>query len=107
MGRGCFDGEDRVLGPASCRLPFSIQLHGRTRQQRYTKLADWDYIKYCVEAVRSREAEEDREEFIIECNWTPADKRHQSHQCPFLVEETAILLRITGRNWSRAALMVS
>ncbi|KAJ7510635.1 zinc finger dihydrouridine synthase [Mycena galericulata] len=45
------------LGPeygASC-----ITLHGRTRQQRYTKLADWEYIKECVDAVRAREADED------------------------------------------------
>ncbi|KAJ6479948.1 zinc finger dihydrouridine synthase [Mycena vitilis] len=39
---------------ASC-----ITLHGRTRQQRYTKLADWEYIKECVDAVRAREADED------------------------------------------------
>ncbi|KAG1763776.1 hypothetical protein EDD22DRAFT_979262 [Suillus occidentalis] len=25
--------------------------------QRYTKLADWEYIKYCVDAVRAREAD--------------------------------------------------
>lgn len=36
------------------------QLHGRTRQQRYTRLADWDYIRQCVEAVRAQEEKEDR-----------------------------------------------
>ncbi|KAG9313681.1 hypothetical protein JVU11DRAFT_6027 [Chiua virens] len=40
------------------RLSSEWGLHGRTRQQRYTKLADWDYIKQCVDAIRSREADE-------------------------------------------------
>ncbi|KAF8513698.1 hypothetical protein JB92DRAFT_2922254 [Gautieria morchelliformis] len=36
------------------------QIHGRTRQQRYTKLADWDYIKQCVETLRVSAEDDDR-----------------------------------------------
>ncbi|KAL1741988.1 hypothetical protein HDZ31DRAFT_44249 [Schizophyllum fasciatum] len=36
-----------------------MTLHGRTRQQRYTKLADWDYVRECVRAVRVAEEEKE------------------------------------------------
>lgn len=39
-------------------LPFE-QLHGRTRQQRYSRLADHEYIANCVRHLRSVEEAED------------------------------------------------
>ncbi|ELU40503.1 zinc finger dihydrouridine synthase [Rhizoctonia solani AG-1 IA] len=39
---------------------FTVGIHGRTRQQRYTKFADWDYIKECVETLRTSTEDEDR-----------------------------------------------
>jgi len=62
-GASCLTVRDlsfRNLG-VSLRKRVVFQLHGRTRQQRYTRLADWDYVKECVDAVRAGEADEDRE----------------------------------------------
>ncbi|GJJ10891.1 hypothetical protein Clacol_005119 [Clathrus columnatus] len=37
----------------------AITIHGRSRQQRYTRLADWDYIKQCVETLREASQDDD------------------------------------------------
>lgn len=33
--------------------PIALTLHGRTRQQRYSRQADWDYIKQCASVSSS------------------------------------------------------
>ncbi|RFU34795.1 hypothetical protein B7463_g1580, partial [Scytalidium lignicola] len=42
--------ESERLGAPGCA---AITLHGRSRQQRYTKSADWSYIAECATLVRS------------------------------------------------------
>jgi tRNA-dihydrouridine synthase 3 len=37
----------------------AITLHGRTRQQRYTKTADWSYITECAALIKQHKAEGD------------------------------------------------
>ncbi|XP_051872273.1 tRNA-dihydrouridine(47) synthase [NAD(P)(+)]-like [Pristis pectinata] len=40
-----------IPGLRDCGLPM-VTLHGRSREQRYSKLADWDYIDYCAQLAK-------------------------------------------------------
>lgn len=44
------------LGPPGCA---AITLHGRSRQQRYTKSADWSYIAECATQIKSYNEKKD------------------------------------------------
>jgi tRNA-dihydrouridine synthase 3 len=48
------EAQEAKDGPAGVA---AITLHGRSRQQRYTRSADWEYISSCANLVRKLKAE--------------------------------------------------
>lgn len=50
------EASDRGLGPPGVA---AITLHGRSRQQRYTRKADWEYIAECSALIKRLQAKED------------------------------------------------
>lgn len=54
LRKGFYDGKDiahELLPQAAASGAFAATLHGRTRQQRYSRLADWDYVQRSAAAV--------------------------------------------------------
>lgn len=51
MRTGFFEGRNRVdslIADISNWGASAVTIHGRSRQQRYSKVADWDYIHQCA-----------------------------------------------------------
>jgi tRNA-dihydrouridine synthase 3 len=45
--------DDSEFGVGPQAIVSAITVHGRTRQQRYSRYADWDYIQRCATAARA------------------------------------------------------
>ncbi|KAI6239617.1 TRNA-dihydrouridine(47) synthase [NAD(P)(+)] [Aphelenchoides fujianensis] len=45
--------------------PQMITLHPRSKEQRYTKLAEWDYVPQCLEAIDKKRLEESKVDGIM------------------------------------------
>lgn len=51
MRTGYFEGRNRIdslIEDIGSWGAHAVTIHGRSRQQRYSKLADWDYIYQCA-----------------------------------------------------------
>lgn len=68
---GSVESKDR-LGAPGCA---AITLHGRSRQQRYTKSADWGYIAECAALIKGYNQEKDH---LTDTSAMP-DERTQSN----------------------------
>ena len=80
LALGGYEARDRVGAPGCA----AITLHGRSRQQRYTKSADWTYIAECAALIKSYNEKKDELAGTVR----EPDERTQantSHGAPYFI----------------------
>jgi tRNA-dihydrouridine synthase 3 len=79
---GFFEGRNRIDSLVADMYNWgasALTVHGRSRQQRYSKLADWDYISKCADNASKELNVIGNGDVFSYCDWN----RHMS-LCPKL-----------------------
>lgn len=88
-------GEEAVDAGEGAAGVAAITLHGRSRQQRYTRSADWEYISECAALVQKLRSEQgDVTDTVRELDGREASSSSKSDGLPYFIGNGDILSHV-------------